>query len=190
MTARPPAAAASTQAVPTRSVRWPLLALAATLLLTVVAGLWWWQRAEAMPVSAPPPGGGTMTVPPSLGGIPKSPTAMDPTWVRRSLPDYDPDDVLFQYYVSPDKGLVSVVALRGPVEDLGDRKEATGDPGEWIIVGDAQCGPLYYNVGERSTKGDGHVCWRSSGDFSMSVAATKQDAATTASLLDEMWAAQ
>jgi hypothetical protein len=181
---------ASPQAVPARRVRWPLLALTAVLLLVVPAGLWWWQRFEAMPVSAPPPGGGTLTVPPSLGGVPKSPTAMDPTWARRSLPTYDPDDVLLQYYVSPDQGLVSVVALRGPVEDLGDRKGATGDPGEWNVIGDAQCGPLYHNVGERSTKGDGHVCWRSSGDFSMSVLTAKQDAVTTARLLDEMWAAQ
>jgi hypothetical protein len=92
--------------------------------------------------------------------------------------------------VSREQGLVTVVALRGPVEDLGDRKGATGDPDEWTVVGDAQCGPVYYNVGDRSTKGDGHVCWRSSGDFSMSVLTTQQDAATTADLLDEMWAAQ
>jgi hypothetical protein len=115
---------------------------------------------------------------------------MDATWVPRTLPSYDVDDVLFQYYVSPPYGLLSAVALRGPAEDLPDRVGATGPVDEWTVIGDVQCSPLYLTVGDHSTKGDGSVCWRSSGDFSLSILTTKQDVETTADLVNAMWALQ
>jgi len=130
-----------------------------------------------------------------LGGAPLSEFGTDKSWVSRTLPQYSASDVLFEYYnaLSMDRGLISVVALRGPVEDLPDRENAAGEPSQWTVKGTAQCSPLF--VGKdlgpgEPVRANGHVCWRTSGDFSASVLTTNHDLEETRALVDEFWATQ
>ena len=120
--------------------------------------------------------------------------------MQRTLPEYKDEDVLFKYYNASgtDHGLISVVALRGPVDDLPDR-DSVGHADEWTLQGLVQCSPLWIGPGEGAgalgvagepVRLDGHVCWRSSGDFSVSVLATHAGLAQTASLVDEFWSTQ
>jgi hypothetical protein len=115
--------------------------------------------------------------------------------VSRTLPQYSASDVLFEYYDarSTGHGLISLVALRGPVEDLPDRENAVGEPHEWTAEGTVQCSPLYVgkDIGQdRPVKGNGHVCWRTSGEFSASILTTSHSLEETKALVGEFWATQ
>ena len=159
------------------------------------------EQPPELPLSQPPPHGGSLQAPPTLGGAPLAPGTTDPTWVARTLPEYDAQDVLWEYYDARtlDRGLISVVALRGPVDDLPDRN-AVGHFDDWTLQDQVQCSPLWLgppksyegdlDLPDEPVKTDGHVCWRSSGDFSVSVLTTRHDLDETTSLVNEFWAAQ
>ncbi len=60
-----------------------------------------------------------------------------------------------------------------------------------ITIGDVRCGALILSSpGLDPVESDGHVCWRSSGSFSVSVTTVNGSAQVTADLVDEMWSQQ
>jgi len=181
-----------------------LLMAGAALVVAAGAAFFWWMPANTpdMPISDPPPQGGSLEVPATLGGAPLSKLGTGDSWVSDTLPQYSSYDVLFEYYDarSTDHGLISVVALRGPVDDLPDRKTLVGDPKEWTTQEGVQCSPMYItntvkedlpvDLPEGPVKTDGHVCWQTSGDFSVSILTTHHDLEETRSLVNEFWATQ
>ena len=174
-----------------------LLCLVGTLAFFFLRG----PSAPGMPLSEPPPGGGSLKAPSNLGGAPVGAYGTDPTWTSRVLPQYGPDEVLWEYYDARamDRGLISVVAIKGPVEDLPDRK-SVGHFEDWTLHGLVQCSPLWIGTVDDSqgdtdlpdepVKSDGHVCWQSSGDFSASVLTSHHDLDETVSLTTEFWSTQ
>ena len=174
-----------------------MLMVGAALVVAVGAAILWWMPANTpdIPLSEPPPQGGSLEVPATLGGAPLWEMGWSESWVSDTLPKYSADDVLFKYYDgrSTDHGLISVVALRGPVDDLPDRENAVGEPNEWTVDGTVQCSPLYLgkDLGpEEPVKANGHVCWKTSGAFSTSVLTTDHNLEETTALVNEFWQTQ
>ncbi|MEO8328554.1 MAG: hypothetical protein ABI586_00990 [Candidatus Nanopelagicales bacterium] len=155
-----------------------------------------------LPLSDPPPNGGSLDVPPTLGGAPLASTSPpDRSWLLGTLPQYDSEDVLWKYYDAraQDGGVISVIALRGPAEDLPD-PDALGHSEDWTLQDVVECGRIWvdpikgYDVPgdlpDEPVKTDGHLCWRSSGNFSVSVLTFRQGLTETASLVNEFWTTQ
>lgn len=128
-------------------------------------------------------------------------SATDRSWLVQILPQYDSEDVLWTRYDAPaqDASVISVIALRGPANGLPD-PDAHGHSEDWMLPDLVECSPV--RVGpikdydgaldspDEPVKTDGHVCWRSSGSFSVSVVTFTQGLAETASLVNEFWASQ
>ncbi len=142
----------------------------AALLILFCAGRWL-TRVE-MPISQAPPNGGSFYIPDSLGPVPRvSETDFAPVrdglieTMAKSHPGVRAD---FMYYRPTGGGVMSLTMVKGPVSDLLDPATAR----EVTNVGLVQCGKAYFDLpasGLPSRVTDFPICWRSSGDFSISV---------------------
>ncbi len=107
----------------------------------------------------------------------------------RKLSPYYPEDATLTYYNPPGAGAWSVTALRGPYTALPDLSAASDDR---VTVGDVRCGRTVIggSDGPPETEVAGHTCWRTSGDFSVSVLTVLSDLDETVSLVNEYWESQ
>jgi hypothetical protein len=142
-----------------------------------------------MPVSAAPPGGGSLELPASLGGQPA--VGVDPqpqSWFSEVLPGYPAGDARLTYYRGPSgTGVASAMAIRGPYTDLPD---LTSTEAERTNVGDVQCAKTVFDGANGPTEMPGYACWRTSGDFSVSVLTDFGQLDQVVSLVNELWDSQ
>ncbi|HEX5017379.1 MAG TPA: hypothetical protein VFX15_07325, partial [Actinomycetes bacterium] len=114
----------------------------------------------------------------------------DPTWIPRVFPEYEQSSVVYEAYDARrlDQGAYFVVAFPGPYEEIPDLSIMSEDR---VDIGFVRCGSMVLHPeGKEPVETDGHVCFRTSGDYSVSVLATSLDMENTAALVDEFWALQ
>jgi len=189
-----PTAAAVSDGVSGRLVQ--VVALVFIALVAAWFAYWWLDRGPQAPTSQPPPRGGELTVPETLSGVPRSPESLFAP-LRESVLEHPgnthPDsDMVFQQYVGGDvvdRSILHYIAVTGPEDHLPDLIMVKGYVS---VMGDVACSRPYIGEGlpqvdEPVQMDDGSICWRSSGDFSISVLSLHGDFGATAAAVNEAW---
>lgn len=181
---------------PASQKRWPrvrVILIATCALALVAAALVWWQGRGEVPLSPPPPHGGALVIPETLGGIPRVPedrfAAIRQDTLAAVTRDHPGVRADVMYYLASGQGMLSLVLVQGPVNDLGDRKSAR----DIETFGLVQCGNAYVDldsVPEDERQTDWPVCWRTSGHFSLSVFAVNGDRQSAIEAVNEAWEQQ